>query len=166
VVETGGDHPTVLRAGFVHGLRMACPVCRLTELPVSQVSRDALVVQGVDVVFTLPGPAANDVVNSLVQAGFWVVWAGLGSPAPVADHLVGEVVLKPEVLVVQALEPLVEGSQGQSWPYTIEDGGLAIERLNAAAISPGRERILSDLVAALSAGELEIGVDPVTGEER
>jgi len=38
--------------------------------------------------------------------------------------------------------------------------------LNAQAISPGRERILEATLLALSSGELEIGVDPVTGEER
>ena len=166
VTETGGAQETVIRAGFVHGLRYACPGCRLTELPVSQLSRDALVVQGVDVVFALPGPAAEEAAGSLEEAGFWVVWSG-GDPAPASwDHLAGEIALTADGLIALALEALLAGSQGQAWPYSVENGSLAVSRLNPAALSPGRERLLQDLVAALSSDQLEIGIDPATGEER
>ena len=56
------------------------------------------------------------------------------------------------------------GEPGTTWPPSLELGSLSIGELNPEAISPGRERLVHEAIESLLADELDIGVDPLTGE--
>jgi hypothetical protein len=75
------------------------------------------------------------------------------------------VITEPTSIVLAALEGLLAGEIGTAWPYAIENESLGWGTLNADAISPGRERILEATWQALASGELEVGVDPQSGQE-
>jgi hypothetical protein len=120
--------------------------------------------KGVDVVLALPDLSEVEGVEALAEAGLWVVWV-LEVPARVpTDRLAGGIAFAPEALVKNALEALLSGEPGRAWPYSVEHGGVQVAQLSPEALSPGRERLLRMALEALVSGELEVGVDPVTGE--
>ncbi len=163
VEGTGGPLEPVYRAGFEAGLRYGCPKCRLVSSPASEATVDGFRGQGVEVVFVVPGPGAGEAAARLVEGGLWLVWVGeLPFPGP---KLAGNVVFAAEELILRALEALQAGETGAAWPYSIENGGIRIGVVDPQAISPGRQRLLQEAFQAVAAGRLELGIDPVTGEE-
>jgi len=166
ITETGGRSDPVYIAAFVHGARYGCPGCGVVTLPAGEGTAEGMAAEGADVVFAVPGPEANSSLSRMAEAGLWIVWAGETPPAVPAEQVAGGVAFAPEALVPQALEALLAGGLGRAWPYSVANGGVRLAGLNPAAVSPGRQRILEAAVEALAIGELDIGVDPVTGEER
>jgi hypothetical protein len=84
----------------------------------------------VDVVFPLPGPNVAVAVEALAGGSIPAVW--VGENGPLADMLVGRVVF--------------------------EEGFTVI--LNDDHLSVGRQRLLEEAYWAISAGELDIGIEP------
>lgn len=166
VEETGGVHEQVLSQAFVQGLRYGCPRCRLVRQPAAAASVETLASEGVDVLFTIAGPAAAGVWERLAVGSWQAVWVGDPPPAVAPQSFVGGVAYAPEALIVPALEAVLAGEPGREWPYAVETKGLRLEGLNDTSLSPGRVRLLEAAWEALVAGELDIGVDPATGELR
>jgi hypothetical protein len=166
VGQTGGEHEAVYEAAFVHGVRYTCAYCWVVQYSIEGLTSDGLRANRVDVGFSIPGLASRRGFAQLAQAGIWVVWIGTPPEEVPVEQLAGGVVFSPETLVPLALESLIAGEPGQAWPYQVENGGLQVSSLNPEAISPGRERVLEAAREALANGELDVGVDPVTGEER
>lgn len=73
--------------------------------------------------------------------------------------------MEPEALAAPALTALLSGEPGRAWPYAVESQSIAFENLNPQALSPGRERMLQEAWQGLASGQLQIGVDPVSGAE-
>jgi hypothetical protein len=166
ITATGGEHEAVDRMAFVHGLRYGCAGCQLVESTAAGVRPETLAGGGVDVVSAVPGPAAEAGLSLSAEAGLWVVWTSEPPRGVAIERLAGGVRFAPEALVGQALETLLAGEEGRGWPYSVENGGIQLVGLNAAAVSPGRQRVLEATYQALAHGELDPGVDPATGEER
>jgi basic membrane protein A len=164
--ETGGEGEAVYASAFQHGVRYSCPGCLLQVVSAGAEAVSTLEAHEADVAFVIPGPEAEAALSRLAGAGLWVVWVGETPAAIPVDRLAGGVGYLAERLVPAALDALLAGEPGEAWPYSVANGGVGLLSLNAAAISPGRQRILEAAVEALSTGELDIGVDPVTGEER
>jgi hypothetical protein len=163
---TGSDQEAVYQASFTHGLRYGCPRCGLVTAMVGEATPDLFRGNGVDVVWAVPGPGADRALAALGESGLWIVWAG-HSPAGVrSEEIAGGVGLAPEAVVVQALDALMAGEGGRDWPYEVANGSLALQDLNADAVSPGRQRLLMEAQEALATGVLDTGIDPQTGEER
>ena len=164
VEGTGGPFTAIYKGGFVHGLRYGCPKCRLVSLTASEATADGFRGQGVEVVFVPPGLLAAEVAARLAAGGLWLVWIG---DDPIENAmLAGRVVFAPDDLVLAALEALVAGEPGAAWPYSIENGGILLADVDPEAISPGRQRRLHEAYDAVAAGNLDIGIDPLTGQER
>ena len=164
VEGTGGPLEPVYRAGFEAGLRYGCPKCRLVSLSASEATADGFRVQGAEVVFVPPGLLAAEVAARLAEGGLWLVWIG---EVPIEKAmLAGRVEFAPDLLIVSALEALLAGEPGTTWPYTIENGGILLADVDPEAISPGRQRRLHEAYDAVAAGNLDIGIDPLTGQGR
>jgi hypothetical protein len=43
---------------------------------------------------------------------------------------------------------------------------LALQHVNPQLVSPGRQRLVEEMLAELRAGYIDTGVDPATGESR
>jgi len=163
VEGTGGPREPVYRAGFEAGLRYGCPKCRLVSLTASEATVDGFRGQGVEVVFVAPGPAAAEAGAQLAEGGLWVVWVG---DLPTPDlRIAGQVVFASDGLILQALDALQAGEPGAAWPYSIGNGGIRLGDLDPEAISLGRQRLLQEAYDAVAAGLLDIGIDPVSGQE-
>jgi len=163
VESTGGPREPVYRAGFEAGVRYGCPKCQLVISPASEATIDGFRGQGVEVVFVVPGPAAAEAGAQLAEGGLWVVWVG---DLPTPDlRIAGQVVFASDGLILQALDALQAGGPGAAWPYTVENGGIRLGEVDPEAISPGRQRLLQEAYDAVAAGQLDIGIDPASGQE-
>jgi len=163
VEGTGGPLEPVYRAGFEAGVRYGCPKCQLVSLTALEATTDAFRGQGVEVVFVVPGPAADEAGAQLAEGGLWLVWVG-DLPTPNL-RVAGQVVFAVDGLIKQALEALQAGQSGAAWPYAVENGGIRLGEVDPEAISPGRQRLLQEAYDAVAAGQLDIGIDPASGQE-
>jgi hypothetical protein len=148
----GGD----LAAGFDQGLRYTCPRCRQVRAEGSTLDVREFAQQGIEGVFVAPGGQAEDVAAALEEGGLWVVWVGALPSEAIHERLAGRVLLEPEALVAKALDALAAGEGGQSWPYSVGPGGMALGDLNPQAISPGRQRLADEAEQKLASGALDL----------
>ncbi|MDK1046019.1 MAG: hypothetical protein QGM45_10090, partial [Anaerolineales bacterium] len=155
VTATGGTDETDYSAGFAQGLLWSCPICELVSQTAADMTPDGFRANSVDVVFPLPGPAADEVTKQLEAAGIPMVWVGAGGPS--AEVLIGRVIFEADPLVVPALGALMEGEVGTGWPYSIETRAILIVDINVDLLSPGRQRLLDQAYEAIAAGDLDIG---------
>jgi len=162
---TGGPHEAVYSAAFDHGLRYGCPRCELVRFGAAQATAQALLGEGVDAVFAVPGPTAASTLRSLADADVWMVWCDADGSARPGTRLAGEIRMLPEALAAPALTALLAGEPGRGWPYSVESNSMVLGNLNPEALSPGRERVLQEAREGLASGQLQIGVDPLTGVE-
>jgi len=157
VTATGGPQEAAYSAGFSQGLLWGCPQCELVSQPAAEMSPDGFRAKGVDVVFPIPGPAADEVAEVLGAGGLPMVWVGEGGPP--GETRVGRVIFEADRLVIPALEALMETGEGEAWPYSIESHTILIVDINEDLLSPGRQRLLDEAYEAIAAGELDIGTD-------
>jgi hypothetical protein len=137
-------------AGFVEGVRYACPKCRIE--PVSDPARPPF---AVDVVGLAPGFPLLEVEDP-TQAP-WLIVVGEVAPGSWETRVAARLRSAPESLVGQAIEHLLDGSPGEAWVYGAENGGLKLDVLDSGAISPGRERLLREAEGRLASGMLMVG---------
>jgi hypothetical protein len=164
-VSSGGEFDAVYYAAFEHGLKYTCPRCWPELMGSWEVTTEALQTRPVDVVFVIPGTGDFPSWDAILAANVWIVHLGEAPPQVPTDRIAGSVITEPTSIVLAALEGLLAGEIGTAWPYAIENESLGWGTLNADAISPGRERILEATWQALASGELEVGVDPQSGQE-
>ena len=113
-----------------------------------------------DVVFPFPGPDAQDVAKTLADNEIPVVWVGEGGPD--ANMQVGRILIERGSSVVDALEELMATGEGRLWQPSIENQSIIPVDINPTFLSPGRQRLLDEVYAAIATGELDIGTQPDT----
>jgi hypothetical protein len=145
-----------LAAGFGQGLRYTCPRCRQVRAEGASLDVREFVRQGIEGVFVAPGGRAGELAAILAEGGLWVVWVGDVPSEAIQERLAGRVLLEPAALVAQALDALAAGEGGQSWPYSVGPGGMALGDLNPQAISPGRQRLADEAEQKLASGALDL----------
>ena len=150
--QWGGD----LAAGFGQGLRYTCPRCRQVRAEGSSLDVREFAGQGIEGVFVAPGGRAGELAAVLAEGGLWVVWVGDAPSEAIQERLAGRVLLEPAALVAPALDALAAGEGGQSWPYSVGTGGMALGDVNPQAISPGRQRLADQAEQKLASGELDL----------
>jgi hypothetical protein len=163
-ISGGGANDAVYLAAFEHGLKYACPRCWPEYLSALQATVEELQTRRVDAVFTAPG--VTQLPGNFQAAIVWVVFVGDVPASVAATQVAGGIIFDYKPLVILALESLLNGGSGTSWPYAVESGSMLWDSLNSEAISPARIRILDEVWEILASGELEVGVDPITGAER
>jgi hypothetical protein len=178
-VLSASDSPQGLAArnGYRNGVVYFCGLCRQTyppyhdyplsvELPTSastaewQSAVDTLGGQMVETVYVGPGAYDPELLDYLAQSGFNIL-ASVPPPAGLQNNWVAS--LGPDYL-----EPLrehwsgfIQGNPGAKYPV-----GLQIEGTNDNLFSPGRQKLVLELMADLQNGYIDTGVDPSTGEIR
>jgi len=158
VTATGGPNEADYSAGFSQGLLWSCPICELVSQTAADMTSDGFRANSVDVVFPFPGPQADKTAEILEAGGLPVVWVGAGGPA--AEALVGRVIFEADRVIVPALDALMETGEGTAWRYSIESRTILSVDINAAFLSPGRQRLLDQAYEAIVEGELDIGTNP------
>jgi hypothetical protein len=183
VGESDTTRGKIYQNGFRHGLRYNCPRCRVFdfELPASAdsasgISAAAQLMQNfIDTASAIPGPAGEAALLHLSKNGIRVAGAGPdlylnvfgGGTISGAPNVLGEPVFRPDLLLADILPRYLAG---ESFPepvsFRLENGSLEFAPFPNAWISPARQAFLQNILDEVAAGRLDIGIDPVTGEER
>ena len=85
-----------------------------------------------------------------------------------ADHVLASVYFDPAAAVVAALSAYQSGSPWSgSRPYSAADGAVALApfRVTEEVLSQLDRSDIAAVLARLASGELETGIDPLTGNE-
>jgi len=164
-ISGGGEFDAVYLAAFERGLKYGCPRCWLEMMGAWEASAEEILARRADSVFITPG--TGPLSSSLSMTSYlWFVYVEETPPEVGSGRIAGSVVFDHQPLVLAALEGLLAGEGGAAWPYAIDSGSMLLGPPNSEAISPGRQRILNEAFELLASGELDVGVDPITGAER
>jgi hypothetical protein len=180
--EPGSVRGTMYRNAFVHGVRFSCPLCWIFEEGTAEGSgaeggaavAELLLQRYVDTAGAFPSAAGEAALLTLATHPVRVAGSRegfgaqvLGSQPDAAGNLLGEVQVHPELLLTEALPRFLAGEAfGGSLAYSIENGGLAYAPFQTTWITPGLQANLDEMMAQLATGDLQIGINPETGEEQ
>jgi basic membrane lipoprotein Med (substrate-binding protein (PBP1-ABC) superfamily) len=171
------------RNGFLHGVRFSCSRCRVDFVDVADINSDAAAVERArlnaslssDVVFAAAGATGIEALRAAAAQGAWLIGSesdvyntAFGGSGAEADHVLASVFFDPAAAVGAALAAYHTGSPWTgSRPYSAAIGAVALAPFRVA------EEVLSELdrteiaaiLALLASGELDTGIDPLTGNE-
>jgi len=180
--ESGSVRATLYRNGFIHGVRYACPLCWLfeeTTVPGASAetgvaAAQLLLPKYIDTAGAFPSPAGEGALLALAAGPVRVAGSRPGFAAQVfdgqpeaADKVLGEVQARPERLIAKYLPRYLGGEPfAEALVYSIENGGLSYAPFTSQWITLGLQRNLDEMLARLASGDLQIGIDPATGEEQ
>lgn len=167
----------VASQAFSNGAIFFCGLCRpvappFVQYPVTidlaagagqaeqQAAADSLASQGVKTVFVSPGVESAALLEALAQKDMNLIGSA-APPADVQDRWVASIRSNWLDAVRQAWPNLVQGKGGASI-----EAPQALVAPNLALLSPGRQRLVEQVLADLSAGFVDTGVDPATGDRR
>jgi hypothetical protein len=161
------------RQSFLNGVVFFCGLCQQTytpfytypmyvELPAAasppewQAAADVLVDKAVRTAFIAPGAGDEALLNYLAEAGVQLI--GTTAPPPGAqDQWIASIY--PDIIPpLEAMWPdLLAGKGGLSLPAS-----LTIGEINTDLFSPGRQRLVEELLSKLQAGYIETGLNQPT----
>jgi basic membrane protein A len=174
------------RNGFLHGVRYACPKCRVEFIDVANTTDTATasteaakyVLFGADVFFAAAGEAGDAALVTVAQSGAWVIGSGYadvyntifgnGSIAG-ADHVLTSAYVDVGEAVRAALSSFHDGKPLSGvQPFSVASGAIALAPIRSPAdrLSIPDQADIVNALARLADGSLETGIDPATGEER
>ena len=170
--------------GFIHGVRYSCPDCTITDQAISEsqvreeaqaAARELFNRVSLDVAFAQPGQAGEAALHWLAQQQIWVIGAGgdiflrsfKTGALPGSDRVLTSVVFRPDLALLDVLPALAAGQPVEGpIPYTLTSGLIAFAPSRVDLLSPAGHTFLDRALSLVASGELDTGVDPITGEER
>jgi hypothetical protein len=113
----------------------------------------------VQTVYVDPGIASPDLLEYLAGEGFHLIGAG-PRPQGIQDNWVASIGGSDLLQAVRQVWPdLVDGTGQAS-----VDLGMTLTDVNEALLSPGRQRLVEETMAALAGGFIDTGVNAETNE--
>jgi len=168
--------------GFAHGVRYACPKCRIEGIDVtiqsSPTGQTAVVyaISGCDVFFAAPGAAGKEALVAAAQEGAWVIGSDRDTPltlfggqAPEAEKVLTSVYLAPGAALRSALAAFQAGAPPKGrQPLSASTGAIRLAPYNAPleVFSALDRQVIATALGRLADGSLDTGIDPATGEEK
>jgi hypothetical protein len=164
--------------GFMNGVVYFCGLCRPAFPPFPQPSYPLLAELGegagqgdwqtaaeyfktwdVQTVYIDPGIASTELLEFLAGEGFHLIGAG-PHPEGIQDNWVASIGGGDLFQAVRQVWPdLVDGKGPASL-----DLGMTLTDVNGALLSPGRQRLVEEMMAGLAGGFIDTGVNAETGE--
>ncbi len=159
--------------GFTHGLRYSCGDCKLWVIEVAPADTDtasgaAARLQNVraDVMFAAPGPAGEAALQAAASGGMRIIGVGRDY-ASQTDHALGSILRRPDQTLPSLVAALLaKETPAHTNPFDLASGSLSLAPTFGPDVSPATIALMNDLVAQLTSGNLDTGVDPATGDER
>jgi hypothetical protein len=164
--------------GFINGVYYFCGLCRpafppfpqpsyplVAELPAGSGQADwqnaAVYFQTweVQTVYVDPGIANAELLRFLAETGFNLIGASPGSEG-IRDRWVVSIASGDLLQAVRQVWPGLVDGKGE----TRVDLDLALTDVNEALFSPGRQRLVEEMLADLGEGLIDTGVNSETGE--
>ncbi len=181
----GPDIPPVLkfRNGFENGVKYVNPEARILGVHIGDFlapaegaeAAEGMIAEGADVIFGAGGPTGTGGILRAAEQGVRVIGVdqdeyftsfGAGE-TPGAENLITSAIKRVDTGVYQMLQALSEGGIG--WPtsslYLMDAsvGGVGFAPANEATVPEEITARLNEVLEMLSSGELQTGVDPVSG---
>lgn len=163
--------------GFLNGVIFYCGLCRpvyppfyqyplYVEIPAGadqaaqQAAANTLIESAVETIYVFPGAGDESLLAYLAQADVNII-GGITPPDALRDHWVA--VVRPDWAAALRLawSQLLAGQAG----FALDVPLMLVDR-NDALFSPGRQRLVEKMLAELSDGYIDTGVDPQTGARR
>jgi hypothetical protein len=173
VISPAGQPGEATVLGFGNGVRYYCGLCRpafppfpdagyplFAELADGAGEADWQAVVGlfqpwsVQTVYVAPEVASEGLLQALAGAGFNLMGAG-PAPAGLAEHWIATIGGgDPLQSVREAWPGLLAGAEGQRLT-----AALSLEEINEDLLSPGRQRLVEEMMAGLAAGYIDTGIE-------
>ncbi len=180
--QKGTVRGTIYRNSFVHGVRYACPRCRLFdfELDATAGAPDGITAAGelqtdyVDTASAVPGAAGDAGLIALAKSGIRVAGTQpdfylslfAGGTGDGSKYVLGGPAYLPDILLADLLPRYLGGEKfSEAAAYSLENHSLEYAPFPNDWISAGRQLYLQEVIDDLASGRLDIGVDPKTGAE-
>ncbi|MEL7234443.1 MAG: BMP family ABC transporter substrate-binding protein, partial [Chloroflexota bacterium] len=182
----GREIPPVVkfRNGYENGIRATDPEIEILGVYIDsfvapergQSAAEQFLGEGADVIFGGGGQTGNGGILYAAQQGALVIGVdqdqyftifGAGE-TPGAENIMTSAVKRVDSAVFQLIEALVEG--GEDWPGgdvfigNVANGAVGVAPPNDAEVPQEVLDAVDEVLEAIAEGELETGVDPVTGE--
>lgn len=182
----GPPDPQILRFrnGFEQGVRYIDPEIDVDAIhldsyedPISGASAGQVFVgDGADVIFGAGGPTGTGAITAAAQEGIWVI--GVDKDEYVtsfdngetegADKIISSAIKRIDIAVYEMLKVLAEGDfenfpGGSNYVSSAANGGIDFAPKHDADIPDEVYEQVNEVRELLASGELDTGVDPVTG---
>jgi basic membrane lipoprotein Med (substrate-binding protein (PBP1-ABC) superfamily) len=184
-VIAGMDTPATrrLRSGYESGVRHVCAECSVLAIDLDSSTDPARgrtaalsqTAEGADVIFGVGGLTGSGVVLGAAQQGVWAIGVDQdeyyttfeGGAIDGADRLLSSAVKRVDIAVFSVVRDAVLGVPSPGVPLfdaSREGVGLAPFHDAESAVSDEIKGKLAEVLRLLASGELDTGVDPVSGE--
>ncbi|HLA41881.1 MAG TPA: BMP family ABC transporter substrate-binding protein [Aggregatilineales bacterium] len=133
--------------------------------------------EGADVIFGVGGPTGTGAITYAAGEGVWVIGVDQdefmtsfnGGETPGADRVISSAIKRIDNAVYDMLEVLAEGDfenfpGGSNYLSSAANGGVDFAPQHDADIPPEIHEQVREVLEKLGSGEIETGVDPITGE--
>jgi hypothetical protein len=165
------------RQGFMNGVVFFCGLCRPVyppfhqypiyyELPTGasqeqqQAAADYLTSQAVKTVYVFPDAGGEALLTYLAQAGVNLI-GGIDPPPVLKNNWIATIHVDIPTAVRQAWSDIIDGESKEDLSLQLQ-----ISNRNPNLFSPGRQRLVEEILLDLVSGYINTGVDPQTGEPR
>ncbi len=168
-ITTNTETGQTARQAFVTGAKYFCGLCITTYPPFAeyplhlqldqgtssadwQAASNVLINRGVETMYVLPGAGDDALLRHLAQSGVNII-GGTPPPDGLADSWVATLGFSPLEAFYQFWPDFVAGADGQ-----MVDVLLAITNINPDLFSPGRQRLVDEMLTQVQAGTVDLGV--------
>jgi hypothetical protein len=169
-ISLGDAQSTAARQGFLNGAVFFCGLCRPTyppyiayplvvDLPAGaspedwQAAAETLKGSAVQTIYLSPGPAGESVLAAIAQDGVNLI--GSASPPPaLKDRWVATLSSDFNAALQQVWPDLMSGNGGAELSPS-----LVVSDINPDLLTPGRQRLVDELIQNLQAGFIDTGVN-------
>ncbi len=182
----GIDIPPVVkfRNGFEQGARYIDPninvlgvyIPSFTDPAAGASAAEQFVGEGADVIFGAGGPTGSGGIKRAAELGAWVIGVDQdeyyttfgGGTTPGADRLLSSAVKRVDLGVYDQILGVIDGSFAGGGHYILDaaNGGITYAPFHETEddVPDAVKQRLEEIRKMLASGELQTGVDPVTGD--
>jgi basic membrane lipoprotein Med (substrate-binding protein (PBP1-ABC) superfamily) len=184
-IVAGMEIPPVkkFRNGYEHGVKYVCPDCTslgvyidsFTDPARGKAAAESQIAEGADVIFGAGGPTGSGGILGAAQQGVWVIGVDQdeyfttfkGGKEKGSDKLLSSAMKRVDVAVYNAIRAADLGFfVGKTALFDAAAGGVVLAPFHdaASAIPAEVKTKLDETFKMLASGQLDTGVDPVTGD--
>jgi len=184
-IVAGMEIPPVkkFRNGYENGVHYVCPDCSVigvyidsfTDPARGKAAAQSQIAEGADVIFGAGGPTGSGGILGAAQQGVWVIGVDQdeyyttfkGGEEAGADKLLSSAMKRVDVAVYTAIKEAYEGAfEGRTAVFDAASNGVGLAPFHETedAVPQEVKDKLDEIFQMLASGELDTGVDPVSGD--